>query len=56
VAAHQSAGSCSDQSGRGREMGSACSASPRSAWASSTRTALTAEVPMSRPRKVTPFL
>ena len=52
VAVHQSAGSCSDQPGCGRDTVSAAEACSTTASSSSTRTALTLEVPISMPRYI----
>lgn len=52
VAVHQSAGFCSDQPECGRETVSGAVAWPATVPLSSTRTALTLEVPMSMPRNI----
>src|SRR4051794_6647792 len=51
TASHQPSGSCSEASGAGWRVASGTLAWPRTAWASSTRRTLTAEVPRSMPRK-----
>ena len=50
VARHQSSGSCSDQSGRGRDTSSGAVACVDQRAGASSRTAFTAEVPRSMPR------
>jgi hypothetical protein len=56
AAAHHWSGSCSAAPGSGRAVAIGIAASARTVSCSSMSTALTAEVPMSMPRKVTEIL